>query len=79
MTYDKTDRVLFSADAFGKFGVLSHEEDWLNEARRYYINIVGKYGNPVQGVLKKAAALDIKNYLSPPRSRFERQHQLLYR
>ncbi len=60
MTYDKTDRVLFSADAFGKFGVLSHEEDWLNEARRYYINIVGKYGNPVQGVLKKAAALDIK-------------------
>ena len=50
MTYDKTDRVLFSADAFGKFGVLSHEEDWLNEARRYYINIVGKYGNPVQGV-----------------------------
>lgn len=60
MCYDQTDKVLFSADAFGKFGVLSHKEDWLDEARRYYINIVGKYGNPVQSVLKKAAALDIK-------------------
>ncbi|MBD5632094.1 MAG: FprA family A-type flavoprotein [Clostridia bacterium] len=60
MSYDKTDKVLFSADAFGKFGALSHEEDWLDEARRYYINIVGKYGVPVQNVLKKAASLDIK-------------------
>lgn len=60
LTYDKTDKVLFSADAFGKFGALSHNEDWLDEARRYYINIVGKYGNSVQSVLKKAAALDVK-------------------
>ena len=60
MTYDKTDKVLFSADAFGKFGALSHGEEWLDEARRYYINIVGKYGNPVQAVLKKISALEIK-------------------
>ncbi|MDE5942822.1 MAG: FprA family A-type flavoprotein [Clostridia bacterium] len=60
LTYDKTVKVLFSADAFGKFGALSHEENWLDEARRYYINIVGKYGVPVQTLLKKAAALDIK-------------------
>ena len=60
MTYDKTDGVLFSADAFGKFGALSQKEPWLDEARRYYINIGGKYGVPVQGVLKQAAALDIK-------------------
>ncbi len=60
LSYDATDKILFSADAFGKFGALAHEEDWLDEARRYFINIVGKYGNPVQSVLKKAAALDIK-------------------
>lgn len=60
MSYDQTDKILFSADAFGKFGALLHEEDWLDEARRYYINIVGKYGNPVQGALKKAAALNIQ-------------------
>lgn len=60
LAYDKTDKVLFAADAFGKFGALSHNEDWLDEARRYFINIVGKYGVPVQTVLKKAAALDIK-------------------
>ena len=60
MTYDSRDRVLFSADAFGKFGALDVEEDWLCEARRYYIGIVGKYGAPVQTVLKKAAALDIQ-------------------
>ena len=59
MTYDRTDKVLFSADAFGKFGTLSHNQDWLDEARRYYINIVGKYGNPVQAVLKKISALEI--------------------
>ncbi|MDE6868294.1 MAG: FprA family A-type flavoprotein [Clostridia bacterium] len=60
LCYDTSEKILFSADAFGKFGALSHEEDWLDEARRYYINIVGKYGVPVQSVLKKAAALDIK-------------------
>ena len=59
-TYDSYDKVLFSADAFGKFGALDAEEDWLCEARRYYFNIVGKFGMPVQTVLKKAAALDIR-------------------
>jgi flavorubredoxin len=59
-TYDSTDKVLFSADAFGKFGALDVEEDWACEARRYYFGIVGKYGMQVQGVLKKAAALDIQ-------------------
>ena len=59
MTYDSADRVLFSADAFGKFGALDAEEDWACEARRYYFGIVGKYGAQVQAVLKKAAALDI--------------------
>ena len=58
-TYDKTDKVLFSADAFGKFGALDADEDWACEARRYYFGIVGKYGMQVQAVLKKAAALDI--------------------
>ncbi len=69
MTYDTTDKVLFSADAFGTFGALSgnlfademnFEGEWLNDARRYFTNIVGKYGVQVQNVLKKAAALDIK-------------------
>ncbi|MBP1551647.1 MAG: FprA family A-type flavoprotein, partial [Oscillospiraceae bacterium] len=60
MTYDSTDKVLFSADAFGKFGALDVEEDWVEEARRYYIGIVGKYGVQVQNVLKKAASLDIE-------------------
>lgn len=68
VTYDETDRVLFSADAFGTFGAVSgflfadevdFERDWLDEARRYYTNIVGKYGAPVKALLKKAAALDI--------------------
>ncbi|MBQ9894089.1 MAG: FprA family A-type flavoprotein [Ruminococcus sp.] len=59
-TYDVTDKVLFSADAFGKFGALDVDEDWACEARRYYFGIVGKYGVQVQGVLKKAAALDIQ-------------------
>ncbi|WP_024861282.1 FprA family A-type flavoprotein [Ruminococcus flavefaciens] len=59
-TYDSTDKVLFSADAFGKFGALDAEEDWACEARRYYFGIVGKYGAQVQGVLKKAGALDIQ-------------------
>lgn len=60
MTYDSYDKVLFSADAFGKFGALDVEEDWACEARRYYIGIVGKYGAQVQTVLKKAAGLDIQ-------------------
>lgn len=60
MTYDMTDKVFFSADAFGKFGALDIEEDWTCEARRYYIGIVGKFGVQVQSLLKKAANLDIK-------------------
>lgn len=60
MVYEKTEKVLFSADAFGKFGALSTEEDWACEARRYYFNIVGKYGMQVQALLKKASALDIR-------------------
>ena len=59
VTYDSADKVLFSADGFGKFGALAHEEEWACEARRYYINICGKYGAPVQALLKKASALDI--------------------
>ena len=58
--YEKSEKILFSADGFGKFGALDVEEDWACEARRYYFNIVGKYGGPVQTLLKKAAALDIK-------------------
>ena len=60
MTYDAADNVLFSADAFGKFGALDVEEDWACEARRYYFGIVGKFGKQVQAVLAKAAALDIQ-------------------
>ncbi len=59
VTYDAADKVLFSADGFGKFGALAHEEDWACEARRYYFNICGKYGAQVQALLKKAATLDI--------------------
>ena len=60
MTYDDADKVLFSADGFGKFGALDVEEEWACEARRYYFGIMGKYGTQVQAVLKKAAALDIQ-------------------
>lgn len=60
VTYDAKDKVLFSADGFGKFGALDVEEDWACEARRYYFGIVGKYGMQVQNLLKKAAALDIQ-------------------
>ena len=60
MTYDSTEKALFSADGFGKFGALDVEEDWACEARRYYFGIVGKYGVQVQAVLKKAAGLDIQ-------------------
>ena len=60
VTYESTEKVLFSADGFGKFGALDVEEDWDCEARRYYIGIVGRYGAPVETLLKKAAALDIQ-------------------
>lgn len=60
VTYDSADKVLFSADGFGKFGALDIEEDWACEARRYYIGIVGKYGAQVQALLKKASALNIE-------------------
>lgn len=60
VTYEQSEKVLFSADGFGKFGALDAEEDWTCEARRYYFNIVGKYGAQVQALLKKAAALDIR-------------------
>ena len=65
MTYEKSEKVFFSADAFGKFGALDYDdpEGWACEARRYYFGIVGKYGVPVQGLLKKAAALDIEKIL----------------
>ena len=59
VTYDQTDKVVFSADGFGKFGALTHEEDWACEARRYYFNICGKYGVQVQALLKKLATLDV--------------------
>ena len=60
VSYDSCDKALFSADGFGKFGALDADEDWACEARRYYFNIVGKYGGQVQALLKKAAALDIQ-------------------
>lgn len=60
VAYEQSEKILFSADGFGKFGSLDTEEEWLGEARRYFINIVGKYGNPVQNLLKKAATLDIQ-------------------
>ena len=59
-TYEKTEKILFSADAFGKFGAIDAQEDWACEARRYYFNIVGKYGVQVQAILKKVAGLEIK-------------------
>ena len=60
VTYDQKDKVVFSADGFGKFGALSHEDDWACEARRYYFNICGKYGAQVQALLKKLATLDVE-------------------
>ncbi|MBR1662828.1 MAG: FprA family A-type flavoprotein [Ruminococcus sp.] len=63
VTFEKSEGILFAADAFGKFGTLDTDEDWACEARRYYFNIVGKYGMQVQALLKKAAALDIKKIL----------------
>lgn len=61
VTYDHADKVVFSADGFGKFGTLSHDEDWACEARRYYFNICGKYGISVQSLLKKLATLEVKH------------------
>ena len=63
VTYDSKDKLLFSADAFGKFGALDKESEWADEARRYYIGIVGKYGVQVQALLNKAKALDIEKIL----------------
>ena len=63
VTYESSEKILFSADAFGKFGTLDTEEDWACEARRYYFNIVGKYGVQVQNLLKKASALEINTIL----------------
>ena len=60
VTYEKTEKILFSADGFGKFGTLDTEEDWTCEARRYYFNIVGKYGMQVQALLKKLAGLEVQ-------------------
>ena len=65
VTFDMTDKIVFSADAFGKFGTLDTEEDWACEARRYYFNIIGKYGAQVQALLKKLAALDEVKYICP--------------
>jgi flavorubredoxin len=59
VTYDSLEKVLFAADGFGKFGALCYDDEWADEARRYFINICGKYGAPVQALLKKAATLDI--------------------
>lgn len=64
VTYDQQDKVIFSADGFGKFGALSHDEDWACEARRYYFNICGKYGTAVQTLLKKLSTLDVA-YICP--------------
>ena len=64
MTYEASEKILFVADGFGKFGALDVEEDWVDEARRYYIGIVGKYGAQVQAVLKKASTLDIQTICS---------------
>lgn len=64
MTYEASEKILFAADGFGKFGALDVEEDWVDEARRYYIGIVGKYGTQVQAVLKKASTLDIQTICS---------------
>jgi flavorubredoxin len=61
VTYEQSEKVFFSADGFGTFGTLDTDADWLDEARRYYINIVGKYGTQVQALLKKTAALDIQS------------------
>ena len=60
VTYEKTEKIIFSADGFGKFGTLDVEEEWIEEARRYYFNIVGKYGAQVQALLKKLSTLDVK-------------------
>jgi flavorubredoxin len=79
VAYEQREKIFFSADGFGKFGALDAEEDWACEARRYYFNIVGKYGTQVQNLLKKAAALDIQTICPPPRSHPPEGPGLLYR
>lgn len=79
VTYDSKDKVLFSADGFGKFGANDVEEDWACEARRYYIGIVGKYGAQVQALLKKAATLDIQTIWSIAWTSFNRKFRILFK
>ena len=79
VTYDSTDKVLFSADGFGKFGALDVEEDWDCEARRYYIGIVGKYGPQVQKLLKAAATSGYSDNLSTAWTDPDRESGTLYR
>lgn len=79
VTYEQSEKVLFSADGSGKFGALDTDEDWACEARRYYMNIVGKYGVQVQALLKKAATLDIQTIWPVTRSYTQRRPSLLYR
>ena len=76
--YEVSEKVLFSADGFGKFGALSADEDWACEARRYYFNIVGKYGMPVQTLLKKAAALEINTICPLSWTNFKRESFILH-
>ena len=76
--YEQSEKILFSADGFGKFGALDVEEDWTDEARRYFINIVGKYGTQVQNLLKKAATLDIQTICPLHGSCFKRKFRILY-
>ena len=79
VAYEQSEKILFSADGFGKFGALDAEEDWADEARRYYLNIVGKYGMQVQALLKKASVLDIQMICPLHRTDFKRKFRLLYR
>lgn len=77
VTYEQSEKILFSADGFGTFGSLDANEEWIAEARKYYINIVGKYGNPVQALLKKATGLDIQ-MICPCTTGLKRKPWLLY-
>lgn len=78
VTYEQSEKILFSADGFGKFGALDAEEEWAEEAARYYLNIVGKYGVQVQGLLKKASGLDIRDDLPAARTDLKRKPGLLH-
>ena len=79
VSYESSEKILFSADGFGKFGALSAEEDWTCEARRYYFNIEGKYGEQVQNLLKKGRRTGHPDHLPPPRPHSARKSGLLYR